>query len=231
MKLKMESEVDDTTEEVKDNYLYDYQITTPEQCIMQLKFYLEAYKDQKEGADLRLYHIRLKKNVWIVTVAAMVLLCEGLIVLSFNLIKGFSMYGLVAFAMAVAALLKSIEIMIVSIYSYGVHFERPRFERYIKKYNIFTIQDEKNHCDVEILKLKQMIEEVKRKATEAPQIERRYFEYKYVTRYAETKVCHFFDEHSKLVVAVGAIFLLAIFTFVVYVLVHSPKGLTGGIGL
>ncbi|MDE5872593.1 MAG: hypothetical protein K2H07_01625, partial [Lachnospiraceae bacterium] len=79
MKLKAESEVDDTTEAIENTYLYDYQITTPEQCIMQLEFFVEAYKKQKEGADFRLYNIRLKKNVWIATVAAMLLRCAGLI--------------------------------------------------------------------------------------------------------------------------------------------------------
>ena len=221
MKLKAESEVDDTTEAIENTYLYDYQITTPEQCIMQLEFFVEAYKKQKEGADFRLYNIRLKKNVWIATVAAMLLLCAGLIVLSFKMIFGFAVYSLVAFCMAFAILFKCVQIMIVSIYSYGVHFERPEFEEYIKKYNIFTIQDEKNYCDVEIMKLKQMIEEVKLKAAETNNIDRRYFEYKYINKYAETKTCHFFEEHSKIVVAFGAIFVLFIFTFIVNILMNS----------
>lgn len=231
MKLKAESEVDDTTEEIENTYLYDYQITTPEQCIMQLEFYLEAYKKQKEGADFRLYNIRLKKNVWIATVIVMLLLCAGLIALSFKMILGFAVYSLVAFGMAVGILFKCVKIMIVSIYSYGVHFEIPSFEKYIKKYKIFTIQDEKNYCDVEIMKLKKMIEEVKLKAAETPKIDRRYFEYKYIDKYADTKICHFFDEHSKAVVFVGVIFVLLIFTFVVYALVNSPTGLTGGVAL
>lgn len=229
MKLKTESEVYDTTEETESNYLYDYQITTPEQCIMQLEFYLEAYKKQKEGADFRLYNIRLKKNVWIATVAAIFLLCAGLVALSFKMIFGFAIYSLIAFGMAVKLLFKCVQIMIVSIYSYGVHFEIPSFEEYIKKYEIFTIQDEKNHCDVEIMKLKQMIEEVKLKAVETPKIDRRYFEYKYIDKYAETKVCHFFEEHSKAVVVFGVVFVLLIFTFVVTALVNSPKGLSGGV--
>lgn len=225
MKLKTESEVDDTTEAIENTYLYDYQITTPEQCIMQLEFFVEAYKKQKEGADFRLYNIRLKKNVWIATVIVMLLLCVGLIALSFKMILGFAVYALVAFCVAFSLLFKCVQIMIVSIYSYGVHFERPEFEEYIKKYNIFTIQDEKNYCDVEIMKLKKMIEEVKLKAAETPKIDRRYFEYKYINKYAETKICHFFDEHSKIVVAFGVIFVLFIFTFVVYILTNSGNGL------
>lgn len=225
VKLKTESEVYDTTEEIESNYVYDYQITTPEQCIMQLEFFAEAYKKQKEGADFRLYNIRLKKNVWIATVAAMLLLCVGLIVLSFKMMLGFAIYSLVAFCMAFSLLFKCVQIMIASIYSYGVHFEIPSFEKYIKRYKIFTIQDEKNHCDVEIMKLKQMIEEVKLKAAETNKIDRRYFEYKYINKYAETKICHFFDEHSKIVVAFGVIFVLFIFTFVVYVLTNSGNGL------
>ena len=229
MKLKTESEVYDTTEKIEGNYLYDYQITTPEQCIMQLEFYLEAYKKQKEGADFRLYSIRLKKNVWIATVAAMFVVCAGLIALSFKMILGFAIYSLVAFGMAVGILFKCVQIMIVSIYSYGVHFERPGFEEYIKRYKIFTIQDEKNYCDVEIMKLKQMIAEVKLKAVETPKIDRRYFEYKYIDKYAETKTCHFFEEHSKFVVAFGVIFVLFIFTFIVNIIVNSMGGLTGGV--
>lgn len=225
MKLKTESEVDDTTEEIENTYLYDYQITTPEQCIMQLEFFVEAYKKQKEGADFRLYNIRLKKNVWIATVIVMLLLCAGLIVLSLKMILGFAVYSLVAFCITFAILFKCVQIMIVSIYSYGVHFEIPSFENYIKRYKIFTIQDEKNYCDVEIMKLKQMIEEVKLKAVETPKIDRRYFEYKYINKYAETKTCHFFDEHSKIVVAFGVIFVLFIFTFVVYILTNSGNGL------
>lgn len=225
MKLKTESEVYDTTDKIEDNYLSDYQIATPEQCIMQLEFFVEAYKKQKEGADFRLYNIRLKKNVWIATVAAMLLLCAGLIVLSFKMIYGFAVYSLIAFCMVFSLLFKCVQIMIVAIYSYGVHFEIPRFEKYIKRYKIFTIQDEKNHCDIEIMKLKQMIEEVKLKAAETNKIERRYFEYKYIDKYAETKTCHFFDEHSMIVVAVGVIFVLLIFTFVVHILVGSGSGL------
>lgn len=229
MKLKTESEVYDTAEEIENTYLYDYQITTPEQCIMQLEFYLEAYKKQKEGADFRLYNIRLKKNVWIVTVVVMLLICAGLIALSFKMILGFAVYSLVAFCMAFSLLFKCVQMMIVSIYSYGVHFEIPSFEKYIKKYKIFTIQDEKNYCDVEIMKLKKMIEEVKLKAAETNKIDRCYFEYKYINKYAETKTCHFFEEHSKIVVAFGVIFVLLIFTFVVYALVNDPRGLSGGV--
>ena len=231
MKLKAESEVYDTAEEIENTYLYDYQITTPEQCIMQLEFFVEAYKKQKEGADFRLYNIRLKKNVWIATVVVMLLLCAGLIALSLKMIYGFAIYSLVAFCIVFSILFKCVQIMIVSIYSYGVHFERPGFEEYIKRYKIFTIQDEKNYCDVEIMKLKQMIAEVKLKAVETPKIDRRYFEYKYINKYAETKICHFFEEHSKVVVAFGVIFVLFVFTFIVNILVNSLGGLTGGVAL
>lgn len=228
MKLKTESEAYDSTEEAEDNYLYDYQITTPEQCIMQLEFYLEAYKKQKEGADFRLYNIKLKKNVWIATVAALILFCAWLISLSFKFVIGFGLYPLIAFGISLLVLFKCIQIMITSIYSYGVHFEIPRFEGYIARYKIFTIQDEKNHCDVEIMKLKKMIEEVKLKAAEVSKIDRKYFEYKYNSKYADTKVCHFFEEHSKVAFAVEVVFILLIFTFAVYALVNSSGGLSGG---
>lgn len=227
MKLKTESEVNDTTEEAEDNSHYDYQLTTPEQCIMQLEFYMEAYKKQKEGVDFRLYNIRLKKNVWIGTVAAMFLVCIWLISLTFKFVI-FGLYPLIAFGMALFILFKCIQIMIDSIYSYGVHFEIPKFEGYIEKYKIFTLQDEKNFCDVEIMKLKKMIEEVKLKAAEAPKIDRKYFEYKYDSKYADTKVCHFFEEYSRFTVVVGLIFVLLIFIFVVKALVNSPGGLSGG---
>lgn len=228
MKLKTESEAYDSTEEAEDNDHYDYQLTTPEQCIMQLEFYMEAYKKQKEGADFRLYNIRLKKNVWIATVAALILFCAWLISLSFKFVIGFGLYPLIAFFMSLAVLFKCIQIMIDSIYSYGVHFEIPRFERYIEKYKIFTLQDEKNLCDVEIMKLKKMIEEVKLKAAEAPKIERKYFEYKYDSKYADIKVCHFFEEHSKVTFVVEVVFILLIFTFAVSALVNSSGGLSGG---
>lgn len=227
MKLKTEIEVNDT-EEAEDNDHYDYQLTTPEQCIMQLEFYMEAYKKQKEGADFRLYNIRLKKNVWITTVAAMILFCAWLISLSFKFMIGFALYPLIAFGMSLVVLFKCIQIMIDSIYSYGVHFETPRFERYIEKYKIFTLQDEKNLCDVEIMKLKQMIEDVKHKAAEVSKIERKYFEYKYDSKYADIKVCHFFEEHSKVTFAFGVVFVLLIFVFAVSALVNSNKGLSGG---
>lgn len=228
MKLKTESEAYDSTEEAEDNDHYDYQLTTPEQCIMQLEFYMEAYKKQKEGADFRLYNIRLKKNVWIGTVAALMLFCAWLISLSLKFVIGFGLYPLIAFFMSLSVLFKCIQIMIDSIYSYGVHFEMPRFERYIEKYKIFTLQDEKNLCDVEIMKLKKMIEEVKLKAAEAPKIERKYFEYKYDSKYADTKVCHFFEEHSKVTFVVEVVFILLIFTFAVSALVNSSGGLSGG---
>ena len=228
IKLKTESEAYDSTEEAEDNDHYDYQLTTPEQCIMQLEFYMEAYKKQKEGADFRLYNIRLKKNVWIATVAALILFCAWLISLSFKFVIGFGLYPLIAFFMSLAVLFKCIQIMIDSIYSYGVHFEIPRFERYIEKYKIFTLQDEKNLCDVEIMKLKKMIEEVKLKAAETPKIERKYFEYKYDSKYADIKVCHFFEEHSKVTFVVEIVFILLIFTFAVSALVNSSGGLSGG---
>ncbi len=237
-KLKTENEVYDTeekenaeTEKVisEKEQLYNHIFNTPKQCIMQLEFYINSYKHQKEGADFRLRHIKIRRNVCIATVIAMFFLCVALFGLTNRMIMGFSVYGIIAFVFLAIALSKSIEIMIDSIYSYGVHFEKPKYEHYIKKYNIFTIQDEKAHCDVEIMKLKKMIDEVKFKALENPKIDRRYFEYSYIEKYAETKVCHFFEEHSKAVVYVEIVFVFLVLLVVLNLLINSVGGLLGGV--
>lgn len=236
-KLKTENEVYDTTEKENTetenaisakNKVCDYIFETPKQCIMQLEFYINSYRHQKEGADFRLRHIKIRRNVCIATVVAMFFLCMALFWLANRMIIGFSVYGIIAFVFAVIAFFKSVEIMIDSIYTYGVHYEKPKYERYIEKYNIFTIQDEKAHCDVEIMKLKEMIDEVKIKSLEISKIDRRYFEYSYIEKYAETKVCHFFEEHSRFVLFTEIVFVFLVFFVALQLIINSFGGLSGG---
>lgn len=237
-KLKTENEVNDTTEKEntemekvisEKNQVHNHIFNTPKQCIMQLEFYISSYKHQKEGADFRLRNIKIRKNVCIATVIAIFFLCVALFWLTDRMMMGFSVYGIIAFVFLSIAFFKSLEIMIDSIYSYGVHYEKPKYGHYIEKYNIFTIQDEKAHCDVEIMKLKKMIDEVKLKALENPKIDRRYFEYSYIEKYAETKVCHFFEEHSKPVVFVEIVFVFLVLLLVLNLLINSFGGLVGGV--
>ncbi len=107
------------------------------------------------------------------------------------------------------ALIKTGRDMCVAAFSYWVQSEQRFALRYIKKYGIFTLSEERRYCAWRLAEVERLSEELRGLSADMPY--RKYAEYEYVERRADTDVMDWFYYHRSLVVGiVAAVVLLSV---------------------
>lgn len=109
------------------------------------------------------------------------------------------------------ALIKTGRDMCVAVFSYWVQSEQRFVRRYIKKYGIFTLSEERRYCAWRLVEVERLLEELH--CLSADMSYRKYAEYEYVERRADTDVMDWFYYHRPLVIGIVAtvVFLSALF--------------------
>lgn len=181
--------------------------------IARLEFILSEYRCQYDGIAIRTGKRKSEMLVSIVTFVSVFLL-DGVLTIMIHMPEG-SILALAweiwaACVILFIALCKTAKNMILNIFSYCVHTERRGFMRYIRKYEIFTLEEEKRYCADKITELEQMIQEMHELESGKP--DSKYMEYEYVEKRSDVHVLDFFDNNRALLI-IGMIIAIIIIYF------------------
>ncbi|MDE6026264.1 MAG: hypothetical protein K2G45_12535 [Lachnospiraceae bacterium] len=223
MKLKIDDEIveDKNADEDTGNGNFDFSRThtNKEQCIRNLEFLRDSYLAQMDGVEKRLFTLKSNLIACIGTYAIILTVAMFMAILTFRLISGFGLFALVACVLLAYALFKCNRDLTNAIVSYGVHFEKKSFRNIIDKYTIFTLDDERCHCQVEINRINKMIAELQN--TDTRQADRKYWDYEYKEKHADMLISEIYDKYRFLIFIISVAFFLLVL-IIVMLLKYGP---------
>ncbi len=200
------SEDETTTEPGVGSYIRT--ATDKEQCISNLEFIKEQYQSQLIGIDRRFYNVKVKLLSCCLTESALLIVMFWLITVGTRLPEGFSLFAYVGVGLAMFYLYKNNKELINAIVSYGVHYEKRGFRQMKIKYNVFTLGDERKHCEKELAVINHMLEELRQNGTN--EVDRKYWDYEYVDKYAFTEVNDFYQRNYGIITVISVIIFFVV---------------------
>ncbi|MCM1273168.1 MAG: hypothetical protein NC225_00305 [Clostridium sp.] len=197
--------------------------TNREQCISKLALIKEQYQSQLAGIDKRFYGVKTRVLSCSLIEAVLLVWMFFLISVGTRFPQGLSMFAYVAVALTMVLIYKNNEHLINAIVSCGIHYEKKGFLKMKIEFDVFTLVDERKHCEKELSNVNHMLEELRE--SDKKWVDRKYWDCEYIQKYASAEINNFYQKYYAIILLVSVILFFVVLVIVGKLVIFRLNGL------